>query len=119
MTSYISLPAMPDASGRTLRDACTDPITGAYVCAVDEVLEGDTEISADEHAAIVAAAKQYAIDHPPVVADPPVLQPTPFEQLVTALAAEPALSQDTKATIMAITGGADVAIDVPLVPRKA
>lgn len=53
----------------------------------------------------------------PVV--PPAPQPSPFEQLVTALAAEPALSQDTKTAIMAITGGADAVLAVPLVPRKA
>lgn len=58
----------------------------------------------------------YVVEPTPDAPPPP--EPTPFEQLITALAAEPALSQQTKATLTAITGGAEIALPVPMTPAK-
>lgn len=115
---YVMFATYPAAPGRSYRGAATDPDSGQIACEVDAVADGEVEIHADRYAAIVAAAEQYEIDHPPVVPDSPEPQPSPFEQLVSALAAEPALSQDTKTAIMAISGG-EVVSDrvVPMTPK--
>ncbi len=53
----------------------------------------------------------------PDVLPPLEAEPTPFAQLVEALQAEPALSQQTKAAIAQIAGGAEIAVQIPLAPK--
>jgi len=62
---YITFTEHPNIPGRQYRDACTDPGTSSIACEVDEVLDGETEIKADEHARIKAAAAEYAASLPP------------------------------------------------------
>lgn len=78
--TYISFPAPPQSTGRTVRDACSDPVTGAYVCEVGELLDGDKEISADEHERIKKAADAWYDDNPPAPSEVVPLPPTIEEQ---------------------------------------
>ena len=78
---YITFPEYQDTPGRQYREVCTDPATGAYVCDVDEVLAGDTEISADEYARTKQAADAWYEAQPAPVSEPVPVAPT-FEQLV-------------------------------------
>ncbi len=104
-------------------------------CADMFVVDGDeftVSIEAHEadlsayYGAPVTASEQDAEDPDPrtlpYVSEPdiapPDVQPTPFQQLVEALATEPALSQQTKDAINVIAGGAELALgQLPLVPR--
>lgn len=116
---YITFTTYPDAPGRSYAGVVVNPADQSICAEVAAVLDGEQSIDPPTYAAIVAAAEQYERDHPPVAADPPAPQPTPFEQLVTALAAEPALSDDTKSAIMAISGGAEIALSaIPLAPSQ-
>ena len=79
--TYITFTEYPDAPGRQYREVCTDPATGAYVCDVDEVLDGETEISADEYARTKQAADAWYEAQPAPVPEPVPVAPT-FEALV-------------------------------------
>lgn len=117
---YISFTAPPQTTGRTVRDACTDPATGAYVCEVDEVLDGDTEISADEHARIKQAADAWYEANPPVAPEPEPKPITPLEIIANAILADAGTSTALKeAARAAIVAGGEVVSDkiVPMVPR--
>lgn len=79
--TYITFTEYPDAPGRQYREVCTNLSTGAYVCEVDEVLDGETEISENEYARTKQAADAWYEDHP--IPIPEVIIPPPtFEELV-------------------------------------
>ena len=82
--TYITFNEYSDAPGRQYREVCTDPATGAYACEVDEVLDGETEISANEYERTRQAADAWYEAHP--VIDAPTPEPVPptktFEELV-------------------------------------
>lgn len=99
---YITFTEYPDAPGRQYRDVCTDPATGAIAAEIDEVLEGETEISADEHARIKAAAEAWHEANPPAALEP---LPTAQERAVEAVRAidlDVIKDADTKAVIKAL-----------------
>lgn len=77
---YITLPEYTNAPGRQYRYASTDPKSGAISCEVDEVLDGEIEISVAAFAAASAAnaAHTVALPHAP---DQPPAKPTVEEQL--------------------------------------
>ena len=68
---YIIFPKMPAALGvgRTARNAVTDPVTGEYVCEVDEAQDGEKETTAEHHAVVRKAAEVEA-SKPRVVEQP-------------------------------------------------
>lgn len=81
--AFIIFPEKPSSLGvgRSYRDGSTDPDTGAFACEVDEVLGGETEISADEHARIKAAAEAHYEASPPVPTEEVVAAPSPEERI--------------------------------------
>lgn len=67
---YIKFPAMPGSTaGRTVANAYTDPVSGAYVCEVEACIDGDVEITDAEYGkvqeAAIAAYEAYVTEPAP------------------------------------------------------
>lgn len=55
--TYIKFPTFPvDTDGRMLTDGITDPATGEYLAATDDVLPSDTTVSDGDYAKALTAA---------------------------------------------------------------
>lgn len=75
--TFTDYPAGPQYAGRAYRNSAVNPATGKYVCEVDEVLPGETEVTPAIHAAtLVAADAAYQTElAAEAVAVQPVMEP--------------------------------------------
>ena len=67
--TYIKFPTFPESTdGRTLTDGITDPVTGEYLAATNDVLPSDTTATDSEYAdALVRAEAASEAQEMPVV----------------------------------------------------